>query len=101
MLLLVRIQQWDTKISKPEPKFAQLLTNLHEQIKGDKISFELASINQHIYFFLHIPGKIRELVIGQIYSIYPDAVIEEQNCDYATAKALESGIMLSAQLKSK
>ncbi|MFH1348438.1 MAG: type IV secretory system conjugative DNA transfer family protein [Patescibacteria group bacterium] len=101
MLLLVRIQQWDTKISKPEPKFAQLLTNLHEQVKGEKISFELASISQHIYFFIHIPGKIRELVIGQIYSIYPDAVIEEQKGDYATAKAMEGGIMLSAQLKSK
>jgi len=37
-------------------------------------------------------------MIGQIYAIYPDAVIEEVEGDYATPQALSGGTMLSAQL---
>ncbi len=98
MLLLVRIQQWEERAAKPEPHFAQLLRNLHEQLKGAKISFELASINQHIYFFVNVPDPLRELMVGQIYAIYPDAVIEEVDGDYANPKAISGSIMLSAQL---
>ncbi|MDP7247772.1 MAG: hypothetical protein QF741_04065, partial [Candidatus Peribacteraceae bacterium] len=98
MLLLVRIQQWEERAAKPEPHFSQLLRNLHEQLKGAKISFELASINQHIYFFLNVPNQLKELMVGQIYAIYPDAVIEEVDGDYANSKAISGSVMLSAQL---
>jgi len=101
MLLLVRIQQWEDNTSKTEPLFAQLLNNLHEQLRGAKISFELASINQHVYFFVVTPRKLRELVIGQIYSIFPDAVIEEQKTDYADDSILKQGHLLSARLAKR
>ena len=101
MLLLVRIQQWEESKPKTEPQFAQLLNNLHEQLRGAKISFELASINQHVYFFVMAPRKLRELVIGQIYSIFPDAVIEEQKMDYADESVLKQGHLFSARLAKR
>jgi len=101
MLLLVRIQQWEGNTTKTEPLFAQLLTNLHEQIKGSKVSFELASINQHVYFFISVSRKLRELIIGQIYAIFPDAVIEEQEGDYARSDVFKGKNLLSAQLSRR
>ena len=100
MLLLVRIQQWDQKIDKPEPKFAQLLQNLHEQIPGQRISFELVSYRQHIYFYLEVPDALRELVTGQVYAIYPGAVIEEQFTDYTKQPELKEGTLVSSQLRN-
>lgn len=101
MLLLVRIQQWEEGTAKTEPKFAQLLTNLHEQIAGKHISFELVSYRQHIYFYVEIPDHLRELMEGQIYAIYPDAVIEEQFSDYATPEAVKGGTLLATQLAQR
>ena len=102
MLLLVRIQQWDQKTEKSEPKFAQLLTNLHEQLpKGQKVSFELVSERQHIYFYVSVSDRLRELITGQIYAIYPGAVIEEQFKDYALPEKVKDGALVSSQLKNK
>lgn len=101
MLLLVRIPQWQQKVAKTEPAFAQLLTNLHEQIVGEIISFELVSYRQHIYFYISIADKLRELVIGQVYSIYPDAVIEEQKGDYANPKIVENSTFIVSQLSKR
>ncbi|PIR48597.1 hypothetical protein COU80_02705 [Candidatus Peregrinibacteria bacterium CG10_big_fil_rev_8_21_14_0_10_55_24] len=101
MLLLVRIQQWDEKAGKTEPKFGQLLTNLHEQLTGETVSFELVSYRQHIYFYIHIPVEIRELIVGQVYSLYPDAVIEEQKGDYAHTKAIDSAHLLMTRLTQR
>lgn len=101
MLLLVRIQQWEQKTEKSEPRFGQLLTNLHEQIAGNKVSFELVSYRQHIYFYVSIPDDLRELVTGQIYSIYPGAVIEEQFKDYASQETVKGGTLVSSQLKNR
>ncbi|MBT3835552.1 type IV secretion system DNA-binding domain-containing protein [Candidatus Peribacteria bacterium] len=101
MLLLVRIQQWEEKEAKTEPIFAQLLTNLHEQLKNKKISMEMVSYRQHVYFYMQIPDNLRELIEGQIYAIYPDAVIEEQFEDYAKKENIKDGILLSSQFGSK
>lgn len=99
MLLLVRIQQWEEGTTKTEPRFAQLLTNLHEQIAGETVSFELVSYRQHIYFYVHIPDRLRELVEGQIYSLYHDAVIEEQSGDYVSTVAPSTKeVFVSSQL---
>ena len=101
MLLLVRIPQWKQKATKTEPLFAQLLTNLHEQLGHDKVSFELVSYRQHIYFYLAIPDSLRELIIGQVYAIYPDAVIEEQRGDYAHPGVLKQGTLMVSQLEKR
>jgi hypothetical protein len=101
MLLLVRIQQWDQTTEKSEPKFAQLLTNLHEQLKGETVSFELVSHRQHVYFYVWISDHLRELITGQIYAIYPDCVIEEQFEDYMNEKSVQGGTLIGTQLKAK
>lgn len=101
MLLLVRIQQWRQKFLKTEPRFAQLLANLHEQIKGYSISLELVSSSQYIYFYFHIPEKLRELIVGQVYALYPDAVVEEKKEDYVTDLKMDDGIFIVSQMKSK
>ena len=101
ILLLVRIQQWEEKVAKTEPKFAQLLTNLHEQIPGEKLSFELVSYRQHIYFYVAIPKHLKELITGQIYAIYPGAVIEEQSGDYASPEIIKGSEIMMTRLQSR
>ncbi|MBI2463570.1 DUF87 domain-containing protein, partial [Candidatus Peregrinibacteria bacterium] len=99
MLLLIRIQQWRQKFLKIEPRFAQLLENLHEQLKGNSLSFELVSHSQHIYFYVHIPERLLELIKGQIYALYPNAIIEEQKKDYTSE--VESSGFIASQMKNK
>ena len=48
----------------------------------DSVSFEIASIDRTIRFFVAFPEKLRNLVEGQIYAQYPDAEISEME-DYA------------------
>ena len=101
MLLLVRIQQWEEEVAKTESRFAQLLSNLHEQVRGELISFELVSYRQHVYFYLSIPDRLHELVVGQIYALYHDCVIEEQYADYATPETVKGGTLVMTELKTK
>ena len=98
MLLLVRLPRWDIQKEKPEPLFAQLLQNLHEQLTGDTVSFELVSCRQHIYFYVSCQDYLQDLMEGQIYAIYPDAVIEAQKSDYARVDMIQGGAFLSSQL---
>ena len=101
MLLLVHIQQWRKASLKIEPRFAQLLTNLHEQIQGYTLSLELVSISQYIYFYIHLPDKLHELVIGQIYALYPDAIIEKKSEDYTRGLEINDETFLVSELKNK
>jgi len=101
MLLLVRIQQWEEEVAKTESRFAQLLSNLHEQVRGENISFELVSYRQHVYFYLSIPDHLHELIVGQIYALYHDCVIEEQFQDYATPETVKGGTLVMTELKTK
>src|SRR3989339_2239943 len=63
-------------------KFEQLIENLHESAHGEIIGWEIVSYNQHIYFYVRVEAKIKELVEGQIYATYPYAEIEIVD-DYA------------------
>jgi len=51
----------------------------------DFVSFEMASINRTIRFFVSFPEKLRNMVEGQIYAQYPDAEISEV-ADYSMAE---------------
>jgi hypothetical protein len=42
-----------------------------------RISFEIASINQHIYFYIWCPEKHKTLIITQLYAQYGDIEIKE------------------------
>lgn len=71
ILLLIRIPPGKNE----EHTFEQFLLNLHEGLEGIKIGLELISLHQHVYFHLRIEARVRELVEGQIYALYPDAEI--------------------------
>ncbi|MBD3330077.1 type IV secretion system DNA-binding domain-containing protein [Candidatus Peregrinibacteria bacterium] len=49
---------------------------------ADTVSFEIASINRMIKFYVAFPEKLRNLIEGQIYAQYPDVEIIEV-ADYA------------------
>jgi len=49
---------------------------------SDNVSFEIASANRSIKFYVAFPAKLRNLVEGQIYAQYPDVEIEDAP-DYA------------------
>ena len=58
-----------------------------ERLQGyssDHVSFEIASIERSIKFYVAFPEKLRNLVEGQIYAQYPDVEIEEVR-DYAAS----------------
>lgn len=46
---------------------------------SDHVSFEIASVDRSIKFYVAFPEKLRNLVEGQIYAQYPDVEIED--CD--------------------
>lgn len=87
VLLLVRIPQ---EIEKRVLAFEQLLVNVHEILHHHVFNFEMTSYNQHIYFFVCIERKLKELIEGQIYAQYPFCEIEEVN-DYARPEILQKG----------
>ena len=50
--------------------------------RQDRISFEIANVDQSIKFYVWMPTKLRNFVEGQLYAQYPDIEIEEVK-DYA------------------
>jgi len=51
---------------------------------SDNVSFEIASIDRGIRFYVAFPERLRNLVEGQIYAQYPDVEIEDCH-DFARA----------------
>ncbi len=101
MLLLIKLQQYKQRFLKTEPRFAQLLSNIHQQIKGYSISFELFSSEQNIFFYMDIPEKINKLMIWQIYALYPDCIIEKQKNDYLEKVKSHNNFAVMTQLKNR
>lgn len=61
-----------------EHSFLKRLLGFHQE----RISFEIANIDQSIKFYVWMPSKLRNFVEGQLYAQYPDIEIEEVK-DYA------------------
>lgn len=64
---------------------------LWERIKGrqqDRLSFEIANIDNKIRFYMWCPKKYKNLVEGQMYAQYPEIEIEQVN-DYAVTQSKE------------
>lgn len=66
----------------------------HDQ---EHFSFEIASLEQNIYFFVWCPEKLKKFIAGQIYAQYPDIEITEV-ADYAQLKNSQSLGAASLQL---
>ena len=80
---------------KSELAAEQLFASLHgilrdkTELKLNKgiqehISFEIASVNGQIRFYVWVPKPLRSFVEGQIYSQYPTVQIHEAEEDYVT-----------------
>ncbi|MEI6228904.1 MAG: type IV secretion system DNA-binding domain-containing protein [Candidatus Saccharibacteria bacterium] len=97
---------------KSELAAEQLFASLHgilrdkEELKlsnghQEHLSFEIASVNGQIKFYVYVPKTLRSFVEGQIYSQYPTVQIREADEDYVNHErehsvAYSSEITLSA-----
>lgn len=90
-LLLLEIPRTN---DKKELAAEQMFASLHgilrpkkelmrEGVLQEHISFEIASINQQIRFYIWTPKHLQNFVEGQIYAQYPTVQIHEQTEDYA------------------
>lgn len=80
---------------KPETAAEQLFASLHgilrdkEELKQtggiqEHLSFEIASVNGQIRFYVWVPTALRSFVEGQIYAQYPTVQIHEADEDYVS-----------------
>lgn len=80
---------------KSELSAEQLFASLHGILRDKKelhinkgvqehLSFEIASINGQIRFYVWVPKNLRSFVEGQIYSQYPSVQIHQADEDYTS-----------------
>ncbi len=86
---------------KKELAAEQMFASLHgilrdaEELKmnggfQEHLSFEFASVNGQIRFYVWVPKRLRTFVEGQIYSQYPTVQIREADEDYVTHESEHS-----------
>ena len=91
---------------KSELAAEQLFASLHgifrnkEELKAngnqqEHLSFEIASINGQIRFYVWVPKTLRNFVEGQIYSQYPTVQIHKAEEDYVLHERMHSVVYSS------
>ncbi len=90
---LVKIAQNN---QKKAAAFEDILTQLHETLRGKQVSFELVAMGQNIGFCFTTDASNAQVVAGQIYAASPDADIAEIP-DF-TKNLKDSADFLSAEL---
>jgi len=63
----------------------------------ERVSFEIASVEKRIRFYVHVPEHLKGFVEGQIYAQYPTAQIKELSEDYS-AKPLTQPVIHTAEI---
>ncbi len=63
----------------------------------EHLSFEIASVNGQIRFYVWVPRTLRSFVEGQIYSQYPSVQIREADEDYVGHER-DHGVVYSAEI---
>lgn len=93
---------------KQELAAEQMFASLHGILRSPKelrmegglqehISFEFASIEKHIRFYVWVPKHLQNFVEGQIYAQYPTVQIHKADEDYA-ARDITQEVVYSAEL---
>lgn len=93
---------------KSELAAEQLFASLHgilrdkEELKfnggvQEHLSFEIASINSQIKFYVWVPKTLRSFVEGQIYSQYPTVQISKADEDYVNHES-DHSVSYSAEI---
>lgn len=67
-----------------------MLNNIYETMSNASVAFEVASMHQHIYFYVRVATRVKHLIEGQIYGQYPDAEIFEVK-DYVETEQIMAG----------
>ncbi|MDH3324356.1 MAG: hypothetical protein OEL89_01845, partial [Candidatus Peregrinibacteria bacterium] len=52
--------------------FESVLTNLHETLTGQQISFEIVVLGRNIGFCFSGTEAVTQIVLGQIYAMMPE-----------------------------
>lgn len=84
---------------KKELAAEQLFASLHGILRDPKelrisggvqehLSFEIASVEQQIRFYVRTPKHLQNFVEGQIYAQYPTVQIHEADDDYANSSSM-------------
>ncbi|MCK5017894.1 MAG: hypothetical protein KAS32_12595, partial [Candidatus Peribacteraceae bacterium] len=60
-----------------ESKFQELLISLRNTVTGVRFSLEYFGYEQYTYFYITVESDFKKTVEGLIYSIFPDAEIQE------------------------
>lgn len=90
MLLLIQVPKTN---DKKELSAEQMFASLHgilrsksdlikEGVLQEHISFEMASVENKIQFYVWVPVHLKDFVEGQIYAQYPSVQIDEHPVDY-------------------
>ncbi|MBL8159755.1 ATP-binding protein [Candidatus Saccharibacteria bacterium] len=93
---------------KQELAAEQMFASLHGILRSPRelrlegalqehISFEIASIEKHIRFYVWVPKHLQNFVEGQIYAQYPTVQIHEADEDYAD-RDIRQSVIYSAEL---
>lgn len=91
---------------KSEMAAEQLFASLHGILRDSKelketgghqehLSFEIASVNGQIRFYVWTPKNLRSFVEGQIYAQYPSVQIHEAEEDYVAHERHHNTVMTS------
>ncbi len=94
LLLLVEVPKEN---EKKELSAEQMFASLHGILRAksdlrkegslqEHISFEIASVNDQIQFYIWTPRHLKDFVEGQIYAQYPNVRILEAPHDYAATE---------------
>ncbi len=105
VLLILEIPRTNDKQElAAEQLFASLHGILRDKIElkesggvQEHVSFEMASINKMIRFYVWTPRHLRNFVEGQIYAQYPSVQIHEADEDY-TRRHITHSVVSTAEL---
>ena len=99
LYFLIRVPRGNEK----QPLSAeQMFASLHGLLREtpefqEHVSFEIASSEEGISFYVVMPQTIKEFVLGQIYSQYPDAEITQVS-DYTSSLPKEGSFLAAGDL---
>ncbi|HSX42099.1 MAG TPA: type IV secretion system DNA-binding domain-containing protein [Candidatus Saccharimonadales bacterium] len=65
------------------------------------ISFEIANTQQNIVFYIHVPTDLKDFVLSQIYSQYPNIDVKELSAEEDYAKFSEGNAVAATELTLK
>lgn len=84
---------------KLESKFQEMLVNMRNTFKKQRVSLEFFGYNQYTYFFIVLDENLVETVEGLVYATFPDAEVKE-SADYTQSfDPGQDGVLAGADMQ--